>query len=218
MSWKVRHEGSPKAIEGMTPGQIAQGLLDGRWEPTDEVMGPQDNRWIALEEHPNFAATAAEVEPPPKKPEDDESRIDMNALIDVCLVLLVFFILTTSYAILQKLVTAPGVGEQAKDGSHIISHEQVDRAMIEVEVRMAQAGGKGKFTPVCLVKEDAKKPAKPVEKQALADKLQEISKKTGKKEVLLDCDDSVPLGYVQEVRDDAASAGINMVRLKKRPK
>jgi biopolymer transport protein ExbD len=217
MSWKLRHEGSPRAIEGLTPGQIAQGLLDGRWEPTDEVMGPQDTHWIALEEHPNFAAVALEVEPPPPKQEDDETRLDMNALIDVCLVLLVFFILTTSYAILQKLVTAPGVGEQGKDGSRLITQDQVDRAMIEVDVRQTP-GDKGKMTTVYLVKEKHDEQAKPVEKADLVIKLKEISKRTGKKELLLDCDDWVPLRDVQGVRDDAAQADINLVRLKKKPK
>ena len=90
MSWKVRHEGSPRAVEDLTPGQIAQGLIDGHWEPTDEVMGPQDTEWVPLENHPNFATVALEVEPPPPREHEDESRLDMNALIDVCLVLLVF--------------------------------------------------------------------------------------------------------------------------------
>ena len=51
MSWKVRHEGSPRAVEGLTAGQVAQGLVDGHWEPTDEVMGPDDQQWVAIENH-----------------------------------------------------------------------------------------------------------------------------------------------------------------------
>src|SRR5205807_2436851 len=108
-SWKVRHEGSPRAVEGLTPGQIAQGMLDGHWEPTDEVMGPQDGAWVALENHPQFADVALELEPPVGKPHDDETRLDMTPLIDVCLVLLVFFILTTSYAALQRLINSPAL-------------------------------------------------------------------------------------------------------------
>ena len=38
MSWKIRHEGSPKSMEGLTPAQVVEGLQDGLWEATDEVM------------------------------------------------------------------------------------------------------------------------------------------------------------------------------------
>src|ERR1700722_14948326 len=100
MSWKVRHEGSPKHIEVATAQEVLQGLIDGQWEPTDEVRGSEDAAWVALENHPQFAEAAADLEPVPKFHED-ESKLDMNALIDVCLVLLIFFILTTSYAQLQ---------------------------------------------------------------------------------------------------------------------
>ena len=76
--WKVRHEGSPKASEGLTYEEALQGLLDGRWEPTDEVMGPQDADWVALENHPQFADVALELEPPVSKPHDDETRLDIR--------------------------------------------------------------------------------------------------------------------------------------------
>ena len=108
MSWKVRHEGSPQHIDVATPQEVMQGLVDGQWEPTDEVRGPQDANWVALENHPLFAKAAAEIVPLPKMHED-ESKLDMNALIDVCLVLLIFFILTTSYAQLQARIDHPSV-------------------------------------------------------------------------------------------------------------
>ena len=38
MSWKIRHEGSPKAVENLTLDQIIEGLQDGLWEVTDEVI------------------------------------------------------------------------------------------------------------------------------------------------------------------------------------
>ena len=95
MSWKVRHEGSPQHRELATAQEVLQGLIDGVWEPTDEVRGPNDAKWQPLETHPQFAEAAADIEPLPKMHED-ESKLDMNALIDVCLVLLIFYILTTS--------------------------------------------------------------------------------------------------------------------------
>ncbi|HYT87105.1 MAG TPA: biopolymer transporter ExbD, partial [Gemmataceae bacterium] len=114
MTWKIRHEGSPKFIQGLTLAQVVEGLRDGLWEPTDEVMGPSDATWVALENHPQFAEVAADLEPPPRR-EEDETRLDMNALIDVCLVLLIFFMLTTTYAVaVQKLIPLPTVAEDKK--------------------------------------------------------------------------------------------------------
>ena len=105
--WKVRHQGSPTALTDMSLPQVAEGLANGRWEPTDEVMGPDDQDWVPIEGHPRLEEIAADLEPPPPRHYDDETRLDMNALIDVCLVLLIFFNLTTSYAVLQKRMEAP---------------------------------------------------------------------------------------------------------------
>src|SRR5262245_65748251 len=97
-TWKVRHEGSPKSTEGLTYEQALQGLLDGRWEPTDEVMGPSDTTWVAFENHPHFAEIAADIEPPPPRSHDDQTRRDINPLIDVWPALPVFLILPPKYA------------------------------------------------------------------------------------------------------------------------
>ena len=48
MSWKIRHEGSPQSIDNLTLEQVVEGLQDGHWEATDEVMGPQDTEWVAV--------------------------------------------------------------------------------------------------------------------------------------------------------------------------
>ena len=72
MSWKVRHEGSPRAVEGLTPEQVLEGLRDGHWAPTDEVIGPQDAGWVRLEDHPQFAEAAEELEPEPASAHVDE--------------------------------------------------------------------------------------------------------------------------------------------------
>ena len=62
MTWKVRHQGSPQSVEGLTLAQVVEGLQDGLWEPTDEVMGPQDKDWVAIENHPQLAEVAMAVE------------------------------------------------------------------------------------------------------------------------------------------------------------
>jgi biopolymer transport protein ExbD len=136
MAWQIRHQGSPKAISGLTLNQIIEGLRDGRWEPTDEVKGPADRQWLAIENHPQLAEVAAELEAP-APPHLDETHLDMNALIDVCLVLLIFFILTTTHAAaIQKVVPVPTVTEdpKGKTGVRIVTPDQVKKHMIRVDV------------------------------------------------------------------------------------
>src|SRR5216684_2698100 len=135
MSWKVRHEGSPRSIEGLTVPEITQGLLDGLWEPTDEVMGPDDPDWVAIENHPKFSELALDLEPPPPKEHDDETRLDMTALIDVTMVLLIFFILTTGYAALQKMIEGPTSSSERPDQPFKkVTKDQAKSLMIIVHV------------------------------------------------------------------------------------
>lgn len=129
MSWKVRHEGSPKHIDGLTPDQIVQGLLDAQFEPTDEVQGPNESAWTALESHPQFAEIAADIEPPPPRVYDDETRLDMTALIDVCMVLLIFFILTTVYASQELLLEAAGGASDKPGAIRVVDQEKADDTM-----------------------------------------------------------------------------------------
>jgi len=134
MSWKVRHEGSPKFVEVASAQEVLHDLVDGLWEPTDEVRGPQDTKWVALENHPQFAEAASEIEPLPKFHED-ESKLDMNALIDVCLVLLIFYILTTTYAQLQAQIKHPSLqGDDA--GPAKVTDEEIKNQMIRVTIRL----------------------------------------------------------------------------------
>ena len=74
MTWKIRHQGSPRAVEGLTLADVLEGLQDGLWEPTDEVMGPTDQEWVALEDHPEFAELAADLEPRSPHHYDDETH------------------------------------------------------------------------------------------------------------------------------------------------
>ena len=60
MSWKIRHEGSPKFLQGLTLAQVVAGLRDGQWAPTDEVMGPQDSASVPIEDHPQLLTAAGD--------------------------------------------------------------------------------------------------------------------------------------------------------------
>jgi biopolymer transport protein ExbD len=196
MSWKIRHEGSPRSIEGLTLEQVVEGLQDGQWEPTDEVMGPRDTTWVAIENHPQFAEIALDMEPPPPKVHDDETRLDMTPLIDVCLVLLIFFILTTSYAALQKMLEASDLTSDDQSKIAVVKKEVVQDKMITVTIK--QEGGES----VIAVE------GKEVPKEALEAMLTVLVKRSNKQEVLLDHDRQVPHGVVIAVLDAAKGAGI----------
>jgi biopolymer transport protein ExbD len=198
--WKVRHEGSPAALGDLTLAQVAEGLADGRWEPTDEVMGPNDSTWVPIENHPQLAEIAADLEPPPPRVYDDETRLDMNALIDVCLVLLIFFILTTSYAVLQKRLDAPGVTAD-RLGPAVVTKEKVEQQMIQVSVKMEDG------QPVTRIEDRVVDPSR------LESELRSFGKAVKKTQVLLEHEDEVPQRAVVTVLDAAKGAGMEKISL-----
>jgi biopolymer transport protein ExbD len=198
MSWKVRHEGSPKHIELPTAQDVLQGMVDGQWEPTDEVRGSEDANWVALENHPQFAEAAADLEPVPKFHED-ESKLDMNALIDVCLVLLIFFILTTSYAQLQARIDNPHVTGDDEGPPQITDKEMKD-TMIRVQVRL------DKDKPIIKIED------KEVEQKYLAMELARmVSKPPHKTTLLLVFDGDVKNGTLTAIEDAAMKAGVQKI-------
>ncbi len=203
MSWKIRHEGSPRSVEGLSLQAVVDGLQDGLWEPTDEVMGPQDQQWTAIENHPQLAEIALDIEPAPAKVYDDETRLDMNPLIDVALVLLIFFILTTSYAALQKMLEMPAM---AQDGVPVRSQKEVSDVTILVQVRLEND------KPVFRVENQITEPG------ALVATLSKFVKDTKKTQLLLDHDGAVDWGSVVEVLDAAKGAGIQRANFLAKPK
>jgi biopolymer transport protein ExbD len=110
MAWRLRHEGSPNPIPvPLSSEQIVEGMRDGLYALSDEVKGPGDAKWIKLTKHPHFAEVAEVVEAIENEivQEADDNNIDMNPLIDVCLVLLVFFILATTMSVMEKVMRLP---------------------------------------------------------------------------------------------------------------
>jgi len=201
MSWKVRHEGSPSAVEVPSAQQVLEGMNDGLWETTDEVRGPSDTAWTALESHPTFAEAAAEIEPKPPHHYDDETHLDMTALIDVCLVLLIFFILTTSYAALQSRIDSPDI-DTDKKGYLVITKEQVANQMIHVTVKME--GDK----PVIRIED------KVVEEHRLAAIFSRIVRSTGHTTLLLEAEPKVPHKVTVAIQVAAREANMkNVLRL-----
>jgi len=136
MLWNVRHAGSPQSVDGISDEEIGEGLFSGQWEATDEVRGENERQWQPIELHPHFAQAARDLEDAvPPKPEED-THLDMNPLIDVCLVLLIFFILTTTYDEMRKELPPPppGKDEENVKGSKPMTEKELKKLTFSVKI------------------------------------------------------------------------------------
>jgi biopolymer transport protein ExbD len=192
-AWRVRKEGSPEGWSLPSAEHILTGLRDGNFLPTDEVKGPTDAEWQAIEAHPTFAEAALEVEPPPAEAKD-ETHLDMNPLIDVCLVLLIFFILTITYASLERALdvpedTAEEKGAQKQNITDIKDRVFIVTAKMDGERPVIKMGTHGAL------------------KEVVADKvfkeMQDLINTTGRKEMVMDIDKDVPWGVETAILDAA---------------
>jgi biopolymer transport protein ExbD len=187
---------------------VAEGLQDGLWETTDEVMGPADADWVGIDSHPQFAELAEDLEQPPARRHEEETRLDMNPLIDVTLVLLIFFILTTTYAALEKVLDAPGITPKDVEGPPKVTKEKVAEVMIKVTIRLEN----GK--PVIRIEDEVADP------ENLVPALKNFVKSTRKTELLLDVGKGVDYGMAVMVQDAAKGADVDKVHylLQEKPK
>jgi biopolymer transport protein ExbD len=197
MSWKVRPEGSATVTDVPTLEELAAGLEEGAWAPTDEVRGPDDADWTPIEEHPQLAEAVA-LEPLPSHG-DDETHIDMTPLIDVVMVLLVFFILLFTYTVLEKRLEAPNASSD-KTTVATITEDEVKEQMVHVVVK--REDGKTVYRV-----ED-----KVVPPERLVAELRSYVRPTHNT-LLLESDDDVPHGDVVQLEDFAKEAGIERVNL-----
>jgi biopolymer transport protein ExbD len=199
MSWAVRVEGAT-AVEGLSLEQVAEGLDEGRWGPTDEVRGPDERDFVPLETHPQLEEAAA-LEPLPA-PHDEETSIDMTPLIDVCLVLLFIFILILVVAKLVKQLDAPDAPRN-EAGRLVITPDQAKKQSIHVVV--AREDGR----TVYRIEDKAVAP------DQLESMLTQFVRTTNHTRLLLEAGDDVPHGDVIAVEDAAKGAHMEKVWLVK---
>jgi biopolymer transport protein ExbD len=198
-TWRIRHEGSPRSVDNLTLQQVVEGLQDGLWEATDEVMGPNDPNWVAIENHPQLEEIAIDLEPPPSRTYDDETRLDMNALIDVCLVLLIFFMLITSYSILQKRLEQPPVSNQDPSNMKVVRIKDAQEQMLYVKVTMENDA------PVIHLED------KVIAPKDLESAFRRAVSGTTRTELLLQADYDVPHGTIVAIQDAASGAGLSRI-------
>lgn len=211
MAWKVRPLGSPQIIDNLTINQVAEGLLEDKWETSDHVMGPGDQQFVPIDSHPQLSEIALEVEAAKVDKEEadpEEQRIDMNPLIDVCLVLLVFFILATTMSVLEKVLDIPKQGaNDPEKPTPTVSRENVKQYMVMVEAK--KEGGQTTFRV-----ED-----KPVSADSLIREVKSAvaakrSNQNPRPAIVLDAV-GVDWGSVVQVIDAATGANAGMVRFLK---
>ncbi len=205
MSWKIRHTGSNQAVSNLTAQQIAEGILDGQWESVDEVMGPGDTRWIPIEEHPQFEELIEALEADNAGDafsDPHDQHIDMNPLIDVCLVLLVFFILATTMAVMEKVLEMPE--SRTQDRNVTMAPQDIEKLMIIVEVRVNQ----GKV----VIRVD-KQEVSPAE---IRNRLRDTVKERRVNQMVIDAKD-VDWETVVKVMDAGTYAGITKISFKTDP-
>ncbi len=197
-AWFVRQQGSPAAVSVPNAGSVVEGLRDGNWLPTDEVKGPADATWRSIESHPTFAEIAEEVEPAHAAAASDD-HLDMNPLIDVCLVLLIFFILTITYASLERAIDVPPVNPDEKGPS-----SKVQLKDIRDQVFIVTANMDGERAVVKIEKKE-------VAMDQIVTEMNNVIKSTGRKEMVLDVDKDVPWGVVTAILDAAKGNGVHNI-------
>jgi biopolymer transport protein ExbD len=197
--WQVRLEGSREAVPVDSAQAVVDGLRDGDWDTTDLVRGPGDRDWEPIENHPVFAETVAEMGPPPSEA-PDETRLDMNPLIDVALVLLIFFILTTTYESLRRAIDLPPE-PPTQEGSKSIVVKAEDIKDRSFRVKIGMNGEK----PTVLLEN------KPILVENLEREIAEFVKSTGRKELFAEVAPNVPWGIEAQLYDAAKGAGIHQI-------
>jgi biopolymer transport protein ExbD len=132
--WSVRHAGSDESVDGLTADDVVDGIKEDVWDPSDEILGPDDADWVPIDRHPVFAQAMADYEPPPPKHPEDETRLDMTPVIDVALVLLIFFMLTTAYEELRKEFSPPA--PEGLEQGKTTTDQDLKKVAVRASVRM----------------------------------------------------------------------------------
>ncbi|MCS7020755.1 MAG: biopolymer transporter ExbD [Gemmataceae bacterium] len=195
--WLVRPEGSPHALRLYSAEEVLNGLREGHWLPSDEVKGPADNDWRSIDTHPQFADRIEEILAPPRL-QEDETHLDMNPLIDVCLVLLIFFILTITYASLERAIDVPSLNPEKKGPTQIEYKDIKDQVFV---VRARMNGNQ----PIVKIED------KEVSLAELGKEMKRIMDNTGRREMILDVDKAVPWGVIATILDAAKGNGVRNI-------
>ena len=199
-AWQVRHLGMPEGETLANAERVLEGLRDGDWDPSDDVRGPGEVDWLQIEDHPHFIDAVAEMGPPPPEPVD-ESRLDMNPMIDVALVLLIFFILTATYTSLRRSIELPPAPTDENGNPRpVVKKEDIQDRVFRVKVNLDTNG-----TAIIKIED------RTVSLDSIDREFKDHVRNTGRKEMHLTVADDVPWGTEAKIYDAARGAEIHQI-------
>lgn len=191
--WNLRNHDSDSKSILLESIEIQDLIVSGLLSINDEIRKEGETSWKTFEDYPEFDDTFS-VKSSIKHDEDE--NIDMNALIDVCLVLLVFFILLTSYAKLVQHLEAAKTNPDSKIPS--ITTTQADQ---KTKVVIKTEAGKTLF----YINEQV------VESENLTTALKASARKLKSKDLILFYSDDVPYQAVISIQDAARAADFQQI-------
>lgn len=204
--WLVRLSADPTPRAVPTPLAVLEGLREGEWETTDEVRGPGERLWVPIEEHPAFADAVAEMGPPPPE-HPDETHLDMNPLIDVALVLLIFFILTATVSTLRRTIELPPPQEDGEKASRTPQKSDFEDRAFTVTVTLDE-----REQPVVKVSTSSGS-ERVIAYDDIEKELKTVVDSTGRKEMLLRMSNDVVWDVYVQIYSAATKAGVREVHL-----
>lgn len=191
--WDLRNHDSDSKSILLESIEIQNLIVSGLISINDEIRKEGETTWKTFLDYPEFDDTFS-VKSSIKHDEDE--NIDMNALIDVCLVLLVFFILLTSYAKLVQHLEAAKTNPDSKIPS--ITTTQADQ---KTKVVIKTEAGKTLF----YINEQV------VESENLTTALKASARKLKSKDLILFYSDDVPYQAVISIQDAARAADFQQI-------
>ncbi|MEY4947329.1 MAG: hypothetical protein RIR22_2030 [Planctomycetota bacterium] len=191
--WDLRNYDSDSKSILLESIEIQNLIVSGLISINDEIRKEGETTWKTFLDYPEFDDTFS-VKSSIKHDEDE--NIDMNALIDVCLVLLVFFILLTSYTKLVQHLEAAKTNPDSKIPS--ITTTQADQ---KTKVVIKTEAGKTLF----YINEQV------VESENLTTALKASARKLKSKDLILFYSDDVPYQAVISIQDAARAADFQQI-------
>jgi biopolymer transport protein ExbD len=191
--WNLKHHVTDSKSNLLESIEIKDLIASGLISIEDEIRKEGEYAWKTLLDYPEFQEVFSSKST--TKHEDDDN-IDMNALIDVCLVLLVFFILLTSYAKLVQHLESAKTNPDSKIPS--ISTSQADQ---KTKVVIKTEAGKTFF----YINEQV------VESDNLTSALKASARKLKNKDLILYYSDDVPYQAVISIQDAARASDFQQI-------
>lgn len=198
--WRVRKDGVREPGKAIRFERLSQGISDGVWLDTDEVLAPREQQYRLIGEHPQLAEFVPRRSLFRSKA-GEEAEMDMTPMIDVTFQLLIFFMIAATYVV-QKTLDMPRPSEN-EEGATSVTIQQLEKNNIMVRVNRDRS--------ITVQKQ-------PADLNALDKILIQAVKASSGAEMVLDVDDEVDHETVVKVLDAAGAAQIEKVQFVTRVK